>query len=137
MICSVPNRSLITDSGTRLVRVYILRMEFLRLVFHISCLRRSFYIIIDTRRNSGCHSKAFKVRIRTPNTHILCFILYLYYRLLRIFKLKKRYRDIFGTLVLLSPLMWSTAIVMMVMYYFFSIIGMELFSQYDLRNCCV
>ncbi|KAJ8954129.1 hypothetical protein NQ318_005723 [Aromia moschata] len=58
-------------------------------------------------------------------------------RLLRLFKLKKRYRDIFGTLVLLSPLMWSTGIVMMVMYYFFAIIGMELFSQYDLRNCCV
>jgi two pore calcium channel protein 1 len=57
-------------------------------------------------------------------------------RLLRLFKLKKRYRDIFGTLVLLSPLMWSTAIVMMVMYYFFAIIGMELFSKYDLRNCC-
>lgn len=58
-------------------------------------------------------------------------------RLLRLFKLKKRYRDIFGTLVLLSPLMWSTAIVMMVMYYFFAIIGMELFSKYNLRNCCV
>ncbi|VEN34802.1 unnamed protein product [Callosobruchus maculatus] len=57
-------------------------------------------------------------------------------RLLRLFKLKKRYRDIFGTLVLLSPLMWSTAVVMMVMYYFFAIIGMELFSEYDLRNCC-
>lgn len=58
-------------------------------------------------------------------------------RLLRLFKLKKRYRDIFGTLVLLSPLMWSTGVVMMVMYYFFAIIGMELFSEYDLRNCCV
>nr|XP_023012709.1 two pore calcium channel protein 1-like isoform X1 [Leptinotarsa decemlineata] len=58
-------------------------------------------------------------------------------RLLRVFKLKKRYRDIFGTLVLLSPLMWSTVVVMMVMYYFFAIIGMELFSGYDLRNCCV
>ncbi|XP_056633174.1 two pore calcium channel protein 1-like isoform X1 [Diorhabda sublineata] len=58
-------------------------------------------------------------------------------RLLRLFKLKKRYRDIFGTLVLLSPLMWSTGIVMMVMYYFFAIIGMELFSPYHLKNCCV
>ncbi|KAK4878004.1 hypothetical protein RN001_010510 [Aquatica leii] len=58
-------------------------------------------------------------------------------RLLRLFKLKKRYRDIFGTVVLLSPLMLSTSIVMLVMYYFFAIIGMELFSQYDLRNCCV
>lgn len=33
--------------------------------------------------------------------------------------------------------MWSTAVVMMVMYYFFAIIGMELFSKYDLKNCCV
>lgn len=55
---------------------------------------------------------------------------------MRLFKLKKRYRDIFGTVVLLSPLMWSTTVVMLVMYYFFAIIGMELFSQYDLRNCC-
>nr|CAD7453863.1 unnamed protein product [Timema tahoe] len=58
-------------------------------------------------------------------------------RLLRLFKLKKRYRDVFGTLVLLTPLMCSTAIVMLVMYYFFSIIGMELFAGYDMRNCCV
>lgn len=57
-------------------------------------------------------------------------------RLLRLFKLKKRYRDIFGTLVLLSPLMWSTAIVMMVMYYFFAIIGMELFAGLPLQDCC-
>ncbi|XP_076256245.1 two pore calcium channel protein 1-like isoform X5 [Rhynchophorus ferrugineus] len=55
-------------------------------------------------------------------------------RILRLFKMKKRYRDIFGTLVLLSPLMWSTAIVMMVMYYFFAILGMELFSGYDLQR---
>ncbi|XP_066153922.1 two pore channel protein 1-like isoform X1 [Euwallacea fornicatus] len=60
-------------------------------------------------------------------------------RILRLFKIKKRYRDIFGTLVLLSPLMWSTAVVMMVMYYFFAIVGMELFAEFDsqLENCCV
>lgn len=57
-------------------------------------------------------------------------------RILRLFKLKKRYRDILGTLVLLSPLMCSAAVVMLVMYYFFAIIGMELFAQYDMRNCC-
>lgn len=33
--------------------------------------------------------------------------------------------------------MWSTAVVMLVMYYFFAIIGMELFSKYDLKNCCI
>ncbi|XP_067014675.2 two pore channel protein 1 [Anabrus simplex] len=58
-------------------------------------------------------------------------------RLLRIFKLKKRYRDVFGTLVLLTPLMCSTAVVMLVLYYFYAIIGMELFAGYDMRNCCV
>ncbi|XP_013146637.1 PREDICTED: two pore calcium channel protein 2-like isoform X3 [Papilio polytes] len=58
-------------------------------------------------------------------------------RLMRLYKLKKRYRDVFGTLVLLSPLMSSAGCVMLVMYYFFAIIGMELFAGYDLKNCCV
>ncbi|XP_075219021.1 two pore calcium channel protein 1-like isoform X4 [Lycorma delicatula] len=57
-------------------------------------------------------------------------------RLLRLFKIKKRYRDIIGTLALLTPLMCSTAVVMLVLYYFFAIIGMELFAGYDMRNCC-
>ncbi|XP_072156093.1 two pore channel protein 1 isoform X2 [Bemisia tabaci] len=57
-------------------------------------------------------------------------------RLLRLFKVKKRYRDIIGTLALLSPLVKSAAIVMLVLYYFFAIIGMELFAGYDMRNCC-
>lgn len=148
---SVPDRSLIAHSWTRLVRIYILRMEFLWLVFHNSCLRRGLYIIIDTQRNSSGYFapvKVMKYRLRRLGVLFLSDKLSLvyvyankktsfYFRLLRIFKLKKRYRDIFGTLVLLSPLMWSTAIVMMVMYYFFAIIGMELFSEYDLRNCCV
>ncbi|XP_022120040.2 two pore channel protein 1 isoform X3 [Pieris rapae] len=58
-------------------------------------------------------------------------------RLMRLYKLKKRYRDVFGTLVLLSPLMSSAGCVMLVMYYFFAIIGMELFAGYNLRNCCI
>ncbi|XP_012535254.1 two pore calcium channel protein 1 isoform X1 [Monomorium pharaonis] len=57
-------------------------------------------------------------------------------RTLRLFKIKKRYRDVFGTLVILSPQMCSTAIVMLVLYYFFAIIGMEMFAGYDMRNCC-
>ncbi|GBP62933.1 Two pore calcium channel protein 1 [Eumeta japonica] len=57
-------------------------------------------------------------------------------RLMRLYKLKKRYRDVFGTLVLLSPLMSSAGCVMLVMYYFFAIIGMELFAGKDLKNCC-
>ncbi|XP_012232885.1 two pore calcium channel protein 1-like isoform X2 [Linepithema humile] len=57
-------------------------------------------------------------------------------RTLRLFKIKKRYRDVFGTLVILIPQMCSTAMVMLVLYYFFAIIGMELFAGYDMRNCC-
>ncbi|KAG8296528.1 Two pore calcium channel protein 1 [Homalodisca vitripennis] len=57
-------------------------------------------------------------------------------RLLHLFKMKKRYRDIIGTLALLTPLMCSTAVVMLVLYYFFAIIGMELFEGYDMKNCC-
>lgn len=64
------------------------------------------------------------------------FVLFRPLRLLRLFKIKKRYRDVFGTLVILSPLMCSTAIVMLVLYYFFAIIGMELFAGHDMRNCC-
>jgi hypothetical protein len=58
-------------------------------------------------------------------------------RLLRLFKLKKRFRDVFGTLFLLLPLMSSAALVLILLYYFFAIIGMELFAGYEMRNCCV
>ncbi|XP_033198710.1 two pore segment channel 1 isoform X1 [Bombus vancouverensis nearcticus] len=64
------------------------------------------------------------------------FVLFRPLRLLRLFKVKKRYRDVFGTLVILTPLMSSTAVVMLVLYYFFAIIGMELFAGYNMRNCC-
>lgn len=58
-------------------------------------------------------------------------------RLIRLYKMKKRYRDVFGTLVILFPLLCSVFLVMLVAYYFFAIIGMELFSGYDMRNCCM
>ncbi|KZC12738.1 PREDICTED: two pore calcium channel protein 1-like [Dufourea novaeangliae] len=64
------------------------------------------------------------------------FVLFRPLRVLRLFKMKKRYRDVFGTLVILTPLMSSTAVVMLVLYYFFAIIGMELFAGYNMRNCC-
>lgn len=57
-------------------------------------------------------------------------------RLIRLFKMKKRYRDIIGTVALLTPLMCSTVVVMIVLYYFFAIIGMELFEGSDMHNCC-
>lgn len=57
-------------------------------------------------------------------------------KMFRLFKIKKRYRDIIGTVALLSPLIKSALIVMLVVYYFFAIIGMELFGGYDMRDCC-
>ena len=47
-----------------------------------------------------------------------------------------QFRDVFGTAVILLPHLVSTVIVLQLLYYFFAIIGMELFSSYDLLNCC-
>ncbi|XP_042876228.1 two pore calcium channel protein 1-like [Penaeus japonicus] len=51
--------------------------------------------------------------------------------------MRKRYRDVFQTLVILLPRVMSAIVVIIITYYFFAIIGMELFSQYDMKNCCV
>lgn len=67
---------------------------------------------------------------------LTCIVVLRPLRLLRLFKMKKRYRDVFGTVVLLSPLMSSAVMVILVLYYFFAIIGMELFAGYELKNCC-
>ncbi|GAB6028669.1 hypothetical protein CHUAL_004495 [Chamberlinius hualienensis] len=56
--------------------------------------------------------------------------------LLSVFQMKRRYRDVFGTLFILLPRLISTSIVVIILYYFFAVIGMELFASYDLRNCC-
>ncbi|KAI0215901.1 hypothetical protein LSAT2_032036 [Lamellibrachia satsuma] len=58
-------------------------------------------------------------------------------RLLRLFKLKRRLRDILGTIVMLFSRMVSIAIVILLLYYSFAIIGIELFSHYNLRDSCV
>ncbi|XP_054718016.1 two pore channel protein 1-like [Uloborus diversus] len=57
-------------------------------------------------------------------------------RLLKLFKLKKRYRDVLGTLFIILPRFLSVALVLAILYYFFGIIGMEVLSGYDLVNCC-
>ncbi|ESO09870.1 hypothetical protein HELRODRAFT_167688 [Helobdella robusta] len=59
-------------------------------------------------------------------------------RIIRLFKMKKSFRDIFGALFILLPRMTSLAIAMLLLYYTFAIIGMELFAQYtdQLKDCC-
>ena len=38
--------------------------------------------------------------------------------------------------MILLPHLVSTVIVLQLLYYFFAIIGLEVFSSYDLLNCC-
>ncbi|KAL7637372.1 UNVERIFIED_CONTAM: hypothetical protein RMT77_012100 [Armadillidium vulgare] len=57
-------------------------------------------------------------------------------RLLRLLRVRQRYRDIFQTFAILLPRIGSTVIVIFIIYYFFAIVGMECFSMYDMKNCC-
>jgi len=57
-------------------------------------------------------------------------------RLLRLFKVKKRFRDVFGTFIILLPRLNSAMIILLLVYYFFGVIGVELFSNYVLKDCC-
>jgi len=59
-------------------------------------------------------------------------------RLLRLFRLKRRFRDVFGTFVILLPRLNCAVIVLILVYYFYGIIGIELFHGLDdnLKNCC-
>ncbi|TRY69993.1 hypothetical protein TCAL_02815 [Tigriopus californicus] len=57
-------------------------------------------------------------------------------RLLTLFRMKKRFRDVFGTAVILYPRLTSAVIVLLLTYYFFAIIGMECFHNFDLKDCC-
>merc|ERR1719186_515742 len=68
--------------------------------------------------------------------HMSTIVILRLVRVLRLFKVKKRFRDVFGTALILLPHLVSTVIVLQLLYYFFAIIGLELFSSYDLTNCC-
>ncbi|KAJ8044123.1 Two pore calcium channel protein 1 [Holothuria leucospilota] len=57
-------------------------------------------------------------------------------RLLRLFKVRKSYRDVAATVRVLLPRMFSMGLVIIIMYYFYAIVGMELFSDAKLENCC-
>uniref|UniRef100_UPI00358DF891 two pore channel protein 1 n=1 Tax=Myxine glutinosa TaxID=7769 RepID=UPI00358DF891 len=57
-------------------------------------------------------------------------------RLLRIFKVKKRFREVLGTMFELFPRMASLALTLMVFYYSFGIVGMEFFAGVLYPGCC-
>jgi len=57
-------------------------------------------------------------------------------RLLTLFRMKRRFRDVFGVTIILLPRLISAIIVLYLIYYFFAIIGMECFGKLELINCC-
>ena len=57
-------------------------------------------------------------------------------RLLRLFKVKKRFRDVFGTFIILLPRLSSALIILFLIGYFFGVIGFELFGNLELEDCC-
>lgn len=58
-------------------------------------------------------------------------------RLIKRFEFKKRYKDMWQTLVyILLKRFVSMTCVVLVQYYFFAIVGMELLSEYQIKDCC-
>ncbi|XP_048198857.1 two pore channel protein 1 isoform X1 [Perognathus longimembris pacificus] len=57
-------------------------------------------------------------------------------QLLRLFKLKKRYRNVLDTMFELLPRMASLGLTLLTFYYSFAIVGMEFFCGLLYPNCC-
>ncbi|XP_061674428.1 two pore channel protein 1 isoform X2 [Syngnathoides biaculeatus] len=57
-------------------------------------------------------------------------------QLLRLFKIKKRYRNVLDTMFELFPRMASLGLTLIIFYYSFAIVGMEFFADAVFPNCC-
>ena len=57
------------------------------------------------------------------------------FKFFRFLKLKRSYRDIMRTLFVLSHRLLSAIILLVLIYYFFAIIGLEFFSDAVYENC--
>uniref|UniRef100_A0A674NW89 Voltage-dependent calcium channel protein TPC1 n=1 Tax=Takifugu rubripes TaxID=31033 RepID=A0A674NW89_TAKRU len=58
-------------------------------------------------------------------------------QLLRLFKIKQRYRNVLDTMFELFPRMASLGLTLIIFYYSFAIVGMELFADVVYPNCCI
>ncbi|XP_061762424.1 two pore channel protein 1 isoform X2 [Nerophis ophidion] len=58
------------------------------------------------------------------------------FQLLRLFKIKQRYRNVLDTMFELFPRMASLGLTLIIFYYSFAIVGMELFADVVYPNCC-
>uniref|UniRef100_A0A3P8U2Y3 Voltage-dependent calcium channel protein TPC1 n=1 Tax=Amphiprion percula TaxID=161767 RepID=A0A3P8U2Y3_AMPPE len=57
-------------------------------------------------------------------------------QLLRLFKIKLRYRNVLDTMFELFPRMASLGLTLIIFYYSFAIVGMEFFADVVYPNCC-
>ncbi|KAJ8346886.1 hypothetical protein SKAU_G00282870 [Synaphobranchus kaupii] len=57
-------------------------------------------------------------------------------QLLRLFKIKKTFRNVLDTMVELLPRMASLGLTLIIFYYSFAIVGMEFFANVIYPNCC-
>ncbi|CAJ1068835.1 two pore calcium channel protein 1 isoform X2 [Xyrichtys novacula] len=57
-------------------------------------------------------------------------------QLLRLFKIKQRYRNVLDTMFELFPRMASLGLTLIIFYYSFAIVGMEFFADVVHPNCC-
>ncbi|KAM4746174.1 two pore channel protein 1 isoform 1-T1 [Anableps anableps] len=58
------------------------------------------------------------------------------FQLLRLFKIKQRYRNVLDTMFELFPRMASLGLTLIIFYYSFAIVGMEFFADVVFPNCC-
>ncbi|XP_029823092.2 two pore calcium channel protein 1 isoform X1 [Ixodes scapularis] len=70
------------------------------------------------------------------DANLLRILVFRSLRLLKLFQLKKSYHDVLGTVFILMPRFLSVGLVLIVVYYFFAIIGIEVFSGYQMEDCC-
>ncbi|CAN7985146.1 unnamed protein product, partial [Ixodes hexagonus] len=70
------------------------------------------------------------------DANLLRILVFRSLRLLKLFQLKKSYHDVLGTVFILMPRFLSVGLVLVVVYYFFAIIGIEVFSGYQMEDCC-
>lgn len=69
-----------------------------------------------------------------PSYHFLAAIRPI--KLIRLLRLKRRYRDIINTLLVLTPRLISVGLLLVVIYYIFAIIGLEFFEGKVGPMCC-
>lgn len=108
-------------------------------IFDFLCVLLSSVGMAYDRAKYKSHDVTFECKMEREAKDWLRYVLYA--RVIRIFRLlqiKKRYRDVLGTLFVILPRMFNVGVLIILLYYFFAIIGMECFA-FDIGpgpGCC-